>query len=310
LIRDKASPHTPAMSDDWRFSSGGRNRIAKRDLAALADRQFGRVRWEQLLGMGIGRATICRWTADGYLYPELPRVYAVGHRTAGIEGQLAAALLYAGPGSMLSHDTGVWWLGLLKYRASAIHISTPRRCASLDGVIVHGRRKLDRVVHNLLPVTSVAQTLQDYAQRAPIERFRYVLANADYNGWLDLEALDAARGPGARNLHEALRIHRPELAHTRSEFERAFIPFCERHRIRVPEFNVYINGHLVDAVWRKRKVIVELDSLEAHRTRAQLESDHRRDLELRAAGWTILRYTWFQLTETPNAVAADLRRYL
>ena len=40
------------------------------------------------------------------------------------------------------------------------------------------------------------------------------------------------------------------------------------------------------------------------------ERDHQRDLELRAAGYIVLRYTWRQLTDTPAAVAADLRRYL
>jgi len=39
---------------------------------------------------------------------------------------------------------------------------------------------------------------------------------------------------------------------------------------------------------------------------ARLESDHRRDLALRAAGYTVLRYTWHQVTRTPDRVMADL----
>jgi len=35
---------------------------------------------------------------------------------------------------------------------------------------------------------------------------------------------------------------------------------------------------------------------------ARLESDHRRDLALRAAGYTVLRYTWHQVTRTPDRV--------
>ena len=271
------------------------------------------MRADQLLRTGVSERTIRRWTIDGYLHPELPGVYAVGHAARSTESDLAAAVLYAGHGAMLSHGTAAWWWDLIKYPPDVIHVSTPKRRRSRAGIRIHGRRQLERVIHNDLPVTTIAQTLRDFANGAKPELLRFALANADYRELLDAEALDELCGrgaPGSAQLRQALAIHRPELARTRSEFERTFIPFCERHGIRVPEWGVYINGHLVDAVWRKQKVTVELDSLGAHRTRAQLESDHRRDLELRAAGWTILRYTWFQVTETPDAVVADLRRYL
>jgi very-short-patch-repair endonuclease len=67
---------------------------------------------------------------------------------------------------------------------------------------------------------------------------------------------------------------------------------------------------MVDACWPEHKLIVEIDGSQGHRTPAQLYTDHQRDLELRAAGYTILRYTERQLIETPGAVAADIRGYL
>jgi very-short-patch-repair endonuclease len=72
--------------------------------------------------------------------------------------------------------------------------------------------------------------------------------------------------------------------------------------------NVKIGRLTVDAVWFEPKVAVELDSHMAHGTPARLEDDHRRDLDLRAAGFTVLRYTWAQLRDTPEEVVADLRR--
>jgi very-short-patch-repair endonuclease len=66
----------------------------------------------------------------------------------------------------------------------------------------------------------------------------------------------------------------------------------------------------VDAAWFEQRVVVELDSHLAHGTPSKLENDHRRDLELRAAGYTVLRYTWQQVTQTPERVVADLRREL
>ena len=73
---------------------------------------------------------------------------------------------------------------------------------------------------------------------------------------------------------------------------------------------MWVAGWLVDAVWFDEHVAVELDSHLAHGTPARLEEDHRRDLELRAAGYTVLRYTWQQVTTTPELVVADLRRRL
>jgi very-short-patch-repair endonuclease len=279
-------------------------------VAAAAGRQFGRVRRDQI---GVSRTTIARWIADGYLYPELPGVYAVGHPARSAESELATALLYGGPGAVLSHATAAWWWGFIKHRPSLIHVSTAGRRRSRAGICVHERRRLERSERNGLPVTTVEQTLLDFAADAERALLRFALANADYHGLLDVAALDAACGRGAFGsvrLRQALAAHRPELAWSRSELERRLIGLCEAHRLPLPRLNVYRHGFLVDAVWDERRLIVELDGYPAHRTKAQLESDHQRDLELRKRGYTILRYTWRQLIQTSEAVALDIRRHL
>jgi very-short-patch-repair endonuclease len=88
------------------------------------------------------------------------------------------------------------------------------------------------------------------------------------------------------------------------------LTFCESQDLPIPEVNVYVHGWLVDAHWPGSKLVVEIDGLRGHRSPAQLYTDHQRDLELRAAGYIVLRYTERQLKDTPAAVAADIRRYL
>ncbi len=303
----------PPRDDECRFTGTPGRPAGKVRLAEVAESQFGRVRWDQILAAGASERTLRRWVQDGYLHRVLPRVYAVGHTAESIDAALSAALLYAGPGAMLSHVSAVWWWGLLDHPPEPIHVSTSRAVGSLSGITAHPRRRLARLERHGLPVTTVHQALLDFAVTAPRERLRFVLANADYRGLLDLPALDALTGRGVAGtvaLRNALKAHRPELAHTRSGLERLLLALCEEHDLPLPRVNVTRHGRVLDALWFEQGVVVELDGLAGHRSRAQLERDHRRDLELRAAGYLVLRYTWRQLTETPDQVIADLVRHL
>ena len=265
-------------------------------------------------GIGVGCATISRWNDDGYLFWELPRVYAVGHPGRTPESDLAAAVLYAGPGGMLSHVTTICWLGLLKYAPKEIHVSTPRRVQNYNNIVVHGRRKLTRVFHKGLPITTPSQAILDFAATGTHDLLRFVLANAEFQGLLDLDALNARIGMGIKGtkaLRNAIRIHLPALALTRSRIEQLLLALCQRYGVPLPDgVNVYLNDWLVDAVWRAAKLVVEIDETSGHKTPAQVRQDRRREFELRAAGYTVLRYTEEQLLSMPDKIAAEIASYL
>lgn len=288
------------------------------EVAQIAARQWGRIRWDQLISVGVDRTKISRWVADAYLHPVYPRVYGVGHTAAGIEADLVSGVFYAGPGAMLSHETAAWWWKLTDREPQAIDVSTPRARKSLPGgrhraIRVHGRRVVERVWHRHLPVTTVEQTLLDFASSASFRRVRYALAEADYQRLLRHDAVKDILGrgrPGSKRLARALASHRPELAYTRSEFERRFVELCEWGGLPIPEFNVKVLGLTVDALWRKERVVIELDGKQGHGTPAQIARDHERDLRLRAMGFTVLRYAWGQINRRRALVVADVRRAL
>ena len=249
----------------------------------------------------------------GYLIRQLPGVFAVGHCAPSITAELTAALLYAGPGAMLTSATGAWWLGLSDHRPEEIQVSTPRRRGSLPGIDIRDRRELTRIWHRDLPVAPVGPLLLDYATIAPVQDLRRALAQAEYHGYLDVETLRPLLGQGRRGtkaLRKAIEQHDPRLARTRSELETAFLELCSAHGLPAPEVNVTVEGHLVDALWREQRVIVELDGAANHRHWAQIQRDRARDLALRAAGYTVLRYVWAQVTGRPHAVAQDVRTAL
>jgi hypothetical protein len=294
----------------WRIRHTCSDENAKVRLSALAGRQFGRIATWQVARLQIARQSISRWVRDGYLFPSrLSGVYAVGHDAPSAEANLAEALLYAGPGAMLSHGTAAWWWGLIDNPPSTIHVSTPRRCRSRRGIKVHPRRPLERTWHNRLPVTTVAQTALDFAAGASLNRVRVLLANAEYHHRLDVKEVEALLGPGrvgSVKLRTALKRHQPRLAYTRSPVEVVFFSICERFGLPLPEVNARVAGWTVDFFWREQGVVVEIDPYGNHHTPAQVDRDRRKDLAMRAGGLVVNRYSRGQLEQTPNAVGADV----
>ena len=286
------------------------NPSSKVRVAAVANGQSGRIASWQLDRLHVPKATISTWVRLGYLHRRLPRVYGVGNCASSTESALAEALLYAGPGAMLSHATAVWWLGLLDAPPKTIHVSTPRQCRSLARIRVHQRRRCERHWHDGLPTTTLPQTFIDFSVNAPPWSIRRVLANADYQGILDLDEIDAALGKGRHGttkLRSALHRHRPELAHTKSRLERLFLEICESQGWPLPEVNEYVAGWQVDALWREQRLAVELDGHGNHHTPAQLRRDRRKELALRGAGLTPVRYSGEQLEQRAEVIA-DLTR--
>ena len=279
----------------------------------LAELQAGPIGREQLLDRGIPRKTIDRWIQAGILISHLPGVYTLGSRLLSDEGRLVAALLYAGPGSALSHTAAGWWLGILEGELSEIHVSTPNQPAERDGLIIHRPRRVETVRHRRLPLLPVPQIFLGMATLLDHRALRKAVADAEFKRRVAIDQLREVLGrgtPGSAALRQAINAHQPELARTASELEILFVELCENARLPVPELNRRIEGFLVDAVWRGQRVVVELDGGQAHGTPAAVARDRQRDLILRAAGWTVRRYGWSQVTRTQHLVAVDLRPLL
>jgi hypothetical protein len=256
-----------------------------------------------------------RWRSSGQLHVVHTAVFSLGHPSIPIEGRLVGALLHAGPDAVLSHATAAWWWDLIDDQPPVIEVSTESWARSCPGVIVHHRRSLDPTRHRhptrhrRFPITSVAQALLDYAGQADLIKVRRALAQADYLRLLDLMAVEAVLGqgkPGAKRLRQALKRHQPRLAHARSWLETVFVPLCESAGLPLPELNARVAGWTVDALWREKQLVVELDGYDNHSTRAQIERDRCKELALRAAGFQVIRYTWEQVVHQPERVGADL----
>lgn len=67
---------------------------------------------------------------------------------------------------------------------------------------------------------------------------------------------------------------------------------------------------VVDLLFAEVRLLVEVDGWGAHRFRSAFEDDRRRQNRLVAAGYTVLRFTWADLTDRPADVVAQIRRAL
>jgi hypothetical protein len=170
-----------------------------------------------------------------------------------------------------------------------------------------------------IPVTTVARTLLDLAAVLDRRRVERAIEEAEVRRLDDPLSLPdlVERYPGRRDtgvIRAILAADRIGSTITRSELEERFLALLETYSLPRPELNVPIEARgswlEVDCVWRRWKLIVELDGHASHRTAAAFERDRARDRGLHAAGWRVLRITWRQLDDEAERIEADLRALL
>ena len=279
--------------------------------------QEGRITWSQLIACGAPKTTVYGWIARGRLVPVAPHVYALGTAVPSYRASLWEAVLYAGPGAMLSHATAAEWRGYAKRRPPSIHLSTPRNIPSLKSkFVVHRRRNLPRQMVKGLPVTTPEQTILDLASEAAVDDVRYALAQMDFKRELSLNALRAIAGrgkPGSQVLRQALETHQPKLAQTNGELELRFFHLLEGWGFEpLPEPNFKLEPDLtVDAAWPAYRFVVETDGKRGHSPDARVLLDRRRERACRRLGFsTPIRYAWAQIVGDPADVCQDLLEQL
>ena len=70
--------------------------------------------------------------------------------------------------------------------------------------------------------------------------------------------------------------------------------------------NISVGRHRVDFFWRAEQFVVEIDGFAVQSEASKFESDRRRDAELAAAGVRVVRVSWRQLDNEPEAVARQI----
>jgi hypothetical protein len=247
-------------------------------------------------------------------------VYATFTGVPPRETWLWAAILGAGPGAVLSHQTAAELHGLSDSRADAIYVTIPstRRVATRGLIIrISGRIDQAKQANRSPPRTSVEETALDLVQLSPSfddacgwitkacarrltteEKLRATLAKRKKMRWRDeLNDILAAAGDGIHSVLEYRYVRDVERAHGLPR---------SRHQVRV-----VIDGKTVyrDVYYEEYQLAVELDGRLAHPDDERWRDSHR-DNQAHAQGVRTARYSWRDVYAHPCETALLLAQIL
>jgi len=230
------------------------------------------------------------------------------------------AVLACGPGAGLSHRAALALWDLGRSESGLIDVTVPGRTGRRGplGLRVHRSKLLqegDMTEVDGIAVTSLAWTVVDYAAISNRRQVRLVLEALERRRiYIGRELNDLLeRTPnrkGVKTVRAAIADIKGPAPWIQSQLEENFRELIRRSDLPEPEANVFVEGELVDALWRQERVIVELDGFAFHKSRAQCEADRRRDAKLQVAGYRVLRITQERLQNEPEVVLAEIRALL
>jgi very-short-patch-repair endonuclease len=301
---------------------------AQRDWEGLLFVQAGIVSRGQAMRAGFSRDQLAHRLDSGAWQRVRPSVYATFSGPLSREARLWAAVLWAGPGAIVSHETAAEVQGLIEQgKARVIHITVParRRPAqrrSVRGIVIHrsDQSRPDFVGPFKLPRTRIEDTVLDLVAASPtfeqgftwvaravsrkhvtVGELRAALATRSrvrWRAWLD-DALEDARD-GVHSPLEWRYVRDVERAHG--------LPRSRRQERRELDGK----AHYRDNWYAEYRLIVEIDGPAYHQNeRVQLDKD-RDNVNLAVEDARTYRFGPVAVTEracqTAAMIAVTLQR--
>jgi hypothetical protein len=283
----------------------------------IARGQAGVISHAQLLAAGQSASAIGRMSDTGELDRRCRGVYLVGGAPRTELSDLWSAHL-ATDGVLAFPTAGRLW-GVYDGPADPIYVvvTADRHITRPSGV---------RIRRTVLPAGAVG-----VRSGLPVTSRRWTIL--DLLGWLDssnaLRLADRAvqrRWIDPRDCERRLREHPKRRGNTRlraiaarigdgaaAESERLPHRLLRRAGIQdwTPNYPVWSRGSLigvVDVALPNHRIAIEVDGMAYHTDVDRFQRDRAKQNALTALGWTVLRFTWADLTQRPGYVISMLER--
>lgn len=247
-----------------------------------------------------------RWLRTGRLVGVLPGVYSLPELVHEPLVRARAALLWAGPDAVLTGLTAARLTYWPSAPAAPVTLALPpgrRREAS--GVEVERRTVPAELVRERGPwrttepwATAVDLAAGPHGGPAIDEALRTRSASLGQM-WAVLQLQPDRPGNRARRL--LLDDSREEPW---SEAERDCHRLLRRAGIGGWRANQWVAGYWVDVLFRRQRLVLEVDGWATHSSRTAFENDRARRNALVLAGYTLLNFTWRQLQDQPEWVVS------
>jgi Transcriptional regulator, AbiEi antitoxin len=289
-------------------------------LRELARRQEGVVSRTQALASGMSSDAI-RWATERGAWRRVyPGVFATFTGQVGQPAWLWAALLYAGEGAILSHETAAELIGLADRRSTLIHVTIPdaRAVIPARGIVIHRSRHVSakwRYARGIPPHTLTEDTVIDLVNAAgnldeavgwvtaavsrhltsewPLRQALAARSRVRWRSQLD-EVITFAAG-GTHSVLEFRYDRDVERAHGLPRAARQ-VPFTKRDGSR---------GYRDRCYEQYGRLVVELDGKRYHPDENR-DRDRQRDNQAAATGSPTLRYDWSDVTREACETAVQV----
>ncbi|MEX1184873.1 MAG: DUF559 domain-containing protein [Gemmatimonadota bacterium] len=287
-------------------------------LHELGAAQQGVIARAQLLERGLSVHAVDRLVRARRLLVVQRGVYQVGPLPLPRAAE-RAAVLAGGRDARVSHRSAARLEGMLEaHHVNQVEVTMPRRKhRRIEGIRIHRVRDLraDEVtLLDGLPITTPARTLLDLAETETARVVEQAYAKALRMRLVTPEVMQdmVERHPNHRGvtLWRQLLAASGGPAFTRSEAEEKLLDITRSAGLPPPELNAHVLGHEVDFLWRDARVVAEVDGYAFHGSARSFAADRRRDAELTAAGYRVLRFTWADLGEHRLATVVRLAQAL
>ncbi len=288
----------------------------------IARRQGSAFTWAQARECGFGKATIGRRVGTGAWIRPYPGVYVHAGAPPTRQQALWAAVLAAGGGALVSHESGALVHGTRRLPLEPVTLTGPHGAHhKLPGVVVH---QIDdvaaghRTTVDGLPVVTAARSVVELGSRLSLDRLGDVaddLVQIRATTWAAIGAVfrDVARPgkPGMPTVAALLDDRCGTRVPAASALERALFSALAAAGLPAPVRQMPLPGSgrvrgLVDAAYPDARILLETDGRTYHMRLQDMRRDRERDAQAIAAGWVTMRFLHDQVVGDPEGVCADI----